>query len=83
MILAYLFAIAIVPMLGLPMRFMEVQKLYAVLGAMFIPLLAVVLLALNSRRVWVNGLVNRWPTVGILLAALAISGWFVWIKLVE
>jgi Mn2+/Fe2+ NRAMP family transporter len=79
----FLIAIATVPMLGLPVSFREVQKLYAVLGAMFIPLLSVVLLLLNGRRAWVGGLQNRWPTVGILLAALAFSGWFAWMKLVE
>ncbi len=36
---AYLLAIAIVPMLGLFMSFREIQKLYAVIGAMFIPCL--------------------------------------------
>jgi Mn2+/Fe2+ NRAMP family transporter len=79
---AYLFAIATVPMLGLPMSFKEVQKLYAVLGAMFIPLLAVILLILNGRRAWVGGFVNRWPTVGTLLATLAFFGWFAWMKVV-
>lgn len=77
---AYLFAIATVPMIGLPMSFKEVQKVYAVMGAAFIPLLAVVLLILNGRRAWVGRFVNRWPTVGVLVAALVFSGWFVWTK---
>ena len=77
---AYLLAIAIMPMLALPMSFREVQKLYAVMGAAFIPLVAAVLLILNGRRAWVGGLANRWPTVATLVAALAFSGWFVWTK---
>lgn len=76
----YLLAIATLPALGLLMSFKEVQKLYAVIGATFIPLLAVVLLILNGRRAWVGGFTNRWPTVAALLAAVAFFGWMAWKK---
>ena len=46
----YLFAIAFLPMLGLFMSFKEVRKLYAVIGALFMPLLALALLILNGGR---------------------------------
>jgi Mn2+/Fe2+ NRAMP family transporter len=45
----YLIFIAFIPMLGLWLPFKEVQKLYAVIGAMFIPLLAIALLILNGK----------------------------------
>ncbi|HJO05055.1 MAG TPA: Nramp family divalent metal transporter [Acidobacteriota bacterium] len=74
----YLVGIAIVPTLGLLMSFREVQKFYAVIGAMFIPMLALVLLILNGRREWVGDLVNRRPTVATLIAAIAFFGWMAW-----
>jgi hypothetical protein len=77
---AYLLAIAGVPALGLLMSFREVQKLYAVIGAVFVPLLAVGLLLLNGRRAWVGGFVNRWPTILMLLAAIAFFGGLAWTK---
>ena len=74
----YLLGMAIVPILGLLMSFREVQKLYAVIGAMFIPMLALVLLILNGRREWVGDLTNRKPTIVALLAAIAFFGWMGW-----
>jgi len=49
----YLLALASLPTVGLWFRFDEVQKVYAVVGALFIPILALALLVLNgsSRRV--------------------------------
>jgi hypothetical protein len=45
----YLFALATVPAIGLWTKFEQAQKLYAIIGAMFIPMLAVVLLILNGQ----------------------------------
>lgn len=75
----YLWLLALVPMLGLVVSFREIQKLYATVGATFIPLLALALLVMNGRRAWVGGHSNRWPTVIVLLATLvffAALGWF-------
>ncbi len=73
---AYQLAIAVVPMLGLFWSFREVQKIYAVIGASFVPLLALVLLILNGRSEWVGAdFVNRMPTVAVLLATLAFFSW--------
>lgn len=78
---AYLFAIAILPMTGLPLYFVTVQKFYAVLGACFIPILAVVLLILNGRHEWVGErLRNRGPTVVVLMGALVFFCWFAFTK---
>ena len=46
----YLFALALVPVVMLYQSFESIQKIYAIVGAMFIPLLAIVLIALNGNR---------------------------------
>ncbi len=76
----FLWAIAFIPMAGLFMRFKEVQKLYAVIGSAFIPLLALVLLILNGRRDWLGRLSNKIPTVAVLLAILVFFGGMAWAK---
>jgi len=43
--------LAIVPMLSLEIPFKEIQKLYSVVGAFFMPILALTLLWLNNRQV--------------------------------
>jgi Mn2+/Fe2+ NRAMP family transporter len=72
---AYQLAIATVPMLGLFFSFREVQKVYAVAGALFIPMLALILLILNSRRAWVGALKNQGLTVAVLLTTLIFFAW--------
>jgi Mn2+/Fe2+ NRAMP family transporter len=47
---AYLAGLAIVPMVGLFWRFEQVQQVYAIIGATFIPLLALILLIVNRNR---------------------------------
>ncbi|MFQ5491591.1 MAG: Nramp family divalent metal transporter [Phycisphaerae bacterium] len=68
----YLIAIAIV---SLPMLFVSVrqaQLAYAVLGSLFMPLLALTLLIMNNRTDWVGrDLRNGWPTNLMLVATLA------------
>lgn len=69
---AYLYAIGTIPMLGLlAFNFQSMQKIYAVVGALFIPMLAAVLLVLNGRSDLV-GMENRnrWWTVAALVGAL-------------
>ena len=69
----YLYAIGLVPLLGLFASFREIQKYYAIVGALFIPLLAGVLLVMNGRRAWVGDrLRNRPLTVLVLLAAVGL-----------
>ena len=74
----YLFAIAIVPMLGLIVQFREIQKIYAIIGAAFIPMLATLLLVLNGRRQWVGASKNRPATVLALVLILFFFGWIAW-----
>jgi amino acid permease len=75
----YLYALASVPAIGLWVSFREIQKVYAVIGAGFIPLLAAVLLVLNGRKRWVGArYVNRPVTVVVLVFALVffvLVGW--------
>ncbi len=66
----YLFAIALLPMLGLLVSFQEIQKLYAVIGAAFIPLTALALLYMNSKRAWLGENRNRWLSKLSLVATL-------------
>lgn len=69
----YLLGLATVPALGLFTGFATVQKLYAVVGAFFLPLLALVLLLLNGRRgadAVPEALRNRPATTGTLLVTL-------------
>jgi len=78
----YLFALASVPTVGLWARFDQVQKVYAVVGALFIPILALALLILNgsSRRVG-RQYRNSWLVSLLLLAALALFALFLWFKI--
>ena len=74
----YLLALALIPILGLGVSFREAQKAYAVIGAGFLPLLALALLLLNGRRAWVGEKMrNGVLAVVVLVAALvffAIAG---------
>jgi Mn2+/Fe2+ NRAMP family transporter len=67
----YLIALATVPTLGLFMSFRQLQKTYAVVGALFVPLLALALLAMNDRTAWVGkDLRNGWVARIALLLVL-------------
>ncbi|MBV1880415.1 MAG: Nramp family divalent metal transporter [Pseudomonadales bacterium] len=76
----YLLGLSIIPLLGLLMSFKEVQKLYAVIGAVFIPLLAVALLILNGKRAWVGEFVNKPATVAMLTLSFLFFGLMGWMK---
>ncbi|RKZ36155.1 MAG: iron transporter [Gammaproteobacteria bacterium] len=47
----YLYALSIVPMLGLWIGFANMQKFYAIIGALFLPMLALTLLRLNGQSI--------------------------------
>jgi Mn2+/Fe2+ NRAMP family transporter len=72
----YLVSIAVVPVAGLAaVNFRSMQKTYAIVGALFIPMLAVVLLALNGRASVIGSRYrNSLVTTLVLVAAL---GFFV------
>ncbi|MEQ8318379.1 MAG: Nramp family divalent metal transporter [Phycisphaerales bacterium] len=69
----FLVALATLPCALLFVRFETAQKLYAIVGAAFIPLLALALLLLMNRRDWVGRtLANRWWANVALVVALAV-----------
>jgi len=77
----YLLALGLIPILGLFFSFREVQKLYAVTGAFFVPLLALALLLLNSRAKWVGARYkNHAVTIGVLLVTVS---FFLWIAVTK
>jgi Mn2+/Fe2+ NRAMP family transporter len=69
----YLYAIALVPVAGMvAVEFRTMQKSYAIVGALFVPLLAAVLIVLNGRAAWVGSRFrNSWLTTLVLAATLA------------
>jgi len=72
----YLVALAIIPMVGLFWQFAQVQKIYAIIGATFIPLLALVLLILNGRTAWVGAADRNKPlTTAVLAGILLFFSW--------
>lgn len=76
---AYLIALTFIPMLGLLMSFKEAQKLYALVGAAFMPLLALALLLINRR----NNLAENatgWLGSLVLLLTLGFFGAMAWQK---
>jgi Mn2+/Fe2+ NRAMP family transporter len=77
----YLLALGLIPILGLFFSFREVQKLYAVTGAFFVPLLALALLLLNSRAKWV-GASFRNHAVTVVVLVVTIS-FFLWIAVTK
>ena len=75
----YLLAIAVVPAIGLQFSFQNVQKIYAIIGACFLPLLAASLLWLNGwserlERKYRNSLVTSLVLVAIMIF-FALYGW--------
>ena len=78
---AYLIAIATLPMIGLFYGFKDIQKYYAVIGALFIPVLAVVLIALNHNEKLLKNQVNgKWSAIALLLTLsfFAYTAWLKW-----
>ncbi|MHC5209616.1 MAG: Nramp family divalent metal transporter [Planctomycetota bacterium] len=75
----YQVALALVPMVLLGTSVPAVQLSYAVLGALFMPLLAVTLLQLNTRRRLVGAAMRNGPLVNVglilTLAFFLVAGW--------
>jgi Mn2+/Fe2+ NRAMP family transporter len=69
---AYLVALAIVPLPVLWISVTRAQLMYAVLGSLFMPLLALTLLIMNNRTDWVGKRYRSgWLTNAILVITLA------------
>jgi Mn2+/Fe2+ NRAMP family transporter len=80
---AYLAALTFVPLHMLWFKVQEVQIVYAVLGAFFMPFLALTLLLLNTRRAWVGEFRNRWPVNAALALTLALFVYLGFKEIVE
>lgn len=76
----FLVGICIVPLFGLLVDFKQIQKLYAVTGSLFIPLLALALLILNGRSKWMKNYTNKLITIILLLATLFFFNYMAWMK---
>ncbi len=68
----YLLGLGTIPIFGLFLQFREVQKLYGVIGASIIPLLALGLLLLNRRKVDMGSHAYGWASCLVLLASLGL-----------
>ena len=72
------YALAFVPTLGLLVEFKEVQKIYGIAGALFLPMLTIALLILNGRKKWTGDLTNRPMTTATLVSILGFFSWMAW-----
>jgi Mn2+/Fe2+ NRAMP family transporter len=68
----FLLGLAILPLLQVGHPFREVQKYYAVLGAAFVPLLAIVILILGGRTAWIGREFRNHPLMILLLGAVIV-----------
>lgn len=71
---SWLAVVSTVPAVGMMVEFATVQRVYAVFGAMFVPLLAAGLLVLLGGRGGVGELRNRWWSVVLLAGAVVGAG---------
>ena len=72
----YLFLIATVPLPLLWLTVERAQLTYAVLGSLFMPLLALTLLLMNNRTKWVGAeFRNNWVSNAVLVATLLFFGY--------
>jgi hypothetical protein len=67
---AYLYAMATVPAIGLAWGFVHMQKAYAIVGAMFLPMLAAALLVLNGSGRHLGARHRNRPLTNGILAAI-------------
>ena len=68
----FLYGLALLPMAGLWVGFARMQKTYAVFGAVFMPMLALVLLLLNGRTAWIGRQYRNRPLTTVLLLLILI-----------
>lgn len=76
--LGFLVALAVLPLFASLDNFRAIQRAYAVIGALFLPLLALVLLRLNSKRRLGEAAGNRLPArLALVFTALffLVAGW--------
>ena len=75
----FMYGMATLPMVGLWVGFAKMQKLYAIVGALFMPMLAIVLLLLNGRTTWIGERYRNHPVTSLFLVAVlaffVMAGW--------
>ncbi len=72
----YLYGIASVPALGLWSSFEQAQKLYAIFGALFMPMLALTLILMNGSKTRIPAAHRNPPLITLLL--LSCLTFFLW-----
>lgn len=70
----YQLALAILPLTGMSVAFIQAQKLYAIAGACFVPLLALALLLLNGRKADLGRHANGGIAMAMLIFTLLFFG---------
>lgn len=78
---AYLLGLATVPVLGVMRPFEDVQRTYAVFGALVMPGLAAALLTLNGKRDWVGEQARNRPLTVVVLVGVLL--FFLWVGIAE
>jgi len=68
----YLLGMATIPILALRYGFRDLQKYYAVIGAFFMPCLAITLIVLNGRRDWIGADHRNRPVTTLFLLAILV-----------
>jgi Mn2+/Fe2+ NRAMP family transporter len=80
----YLYALAIIPIFGMWVGFANMQKLYAIVGALFMPILSITLLVLMGRAKWVGAEYKNKPLTNVVLMLILLfflyAGWLMIIK---
>lgn len=72
----FLLAIATVPLIFLLSPVRQIQLAFGIVGALFLPLLALTLLILNNRRSWIGSdFLTPWPQNLVLALSLAFFAW--------
>jgi len=66
----FLYALATLPILGVVQSFSAMQRLYAITGALFMPLLAATLLVLAGRRALIGDRLRNRPLTSLVLVAI-------------
>ena len=75
----WLLLIAVVPLFLLNASVKQIQLVYGIFGAMFLPLLALTLLVMNNRLQWVGKPFRNPPWINAVLAAALV--FFAWLGL--
>jgi Mn2+/Fe2+ NRAMP family transporter len=66
----YMYAMATIPMLGLWVGFARMQKTYAIVGVLFVPMLAAALLRMNGKAGWIGSRYRNRPWTSVVLASI-------------